>query len=111
MIVKKACICCVIDARPGNIPDLYAKKSNKNWPAKRNRPIRMSRCSAIRGRGTNMIGREAIRNRSAVSCDALKLSRPNVVAPNANPQITEVRTASAISLPSIEPPYLTVERL
>jgi hypothetical protein len=41
-------------------------------------------------------------NRRAVSCGALKLSSPNVVAPNASPQITEVNTASAISLTGID---------
>ncbi len=91
--VKKTCICCVTDASPGGKPASNAKNSSRNCPANRVAPIIVSAPQPMRGRGTNRIGMLAIRNRSAVSCVAEKLSRPSLVATKARPQITEVRPA------------------
>jgi len=94
--VRNTCICWVTDARPGGRPASNAKNKSRNCPANRVSPISTSDTHGNLGRGTMRMGRLAIKNRSAVSCGAEKLSKPNFVATKARPQIMEVSAAKSM---------------
>src|SRR5213593_232076 len=73
------------------------KNWNKNCPVKSVSPIATRTDHEIGGHGRNAAGSAAITNRSAVSCDGEKLSRPIRVATKATPQMMATSTASARS--------------
>ena len=95
--VRKTWVCCVTEARPGGIPCRKARNKSRNWPANKLSPISTSKCQGMAGRATKRTGIEAIRKRSAVSWGAVKPSKPNRIATNASPQITDTKAARAMS--------------
>ncbi len=101
--VRKTWVCCVTEARPGGIPCRKAKKSNRNCPANSVDPIANNMRHGTPGRAMKKTGVAAIKNRNAVSCDAVKPSRPKRVATNASPQTIEVKAAKAVSRGVIRP--------
>jgi hypothetical protein len=81
----------------GRQPGRQSMNSSRNCPVNSVRPIRMMEDHERLGRGTNNAGTHAIRNRIIVKSGAEKLARPNLIATNDRPQMTDVNAASAAS--------------
>jgi hypothetical protein len=62
------------DATPGGVPNAMPNKSNRNWPVKRNSPIRISFQNGMAGgRARTGVGRPATTNLMTVSWAGVKL--------------------------------------